>query len=146
MLGSQSIEYLFVNGVGPTKESLDPAGFCTNGNPQYTNRVTLLGTSDVTLCGIWNTCNSCVFTGVNELSKDIFQVKLNSNGIQILSNEKNQIDEIEVSDLLGRNIYKSSKRWESNTLIPIQLNSAQLYLIKIKSNKKTSVFKAFAEN
>ena len=146
MLGSRNIEYLYVNGVGPTKESLDPAGSCTNGNPQYTNRVFLLGSSDITLCGIWNTCTNCVFTGVNELSKDIFQVKLNANGIQFLSNEKNQIDEIEVSDLLGRNIYKSSKRWESNTLIPIQLKSSQLYLVKIKSNNKTSIFKAFAEN
>ena len=31
---STTYEYLFVNGVGPTKEVLDPTGQCTNGNAQ----------------------------------------------------------------------------------------------------------------
>ena len=52
-------EFLFVNGVGPTKEALDPAWPCTNGNGQYTNRVFTLGTNDTTVCADWQSCNTC---------------------------------------------------------------------------------------
>ncbi len=56
---SSSYEYLYVNGPTPTKEVLDPAWACTNGNAQYTNRTLLTGTTDAALCAIWATCNSC---------------------------------------------------------------------------------------
>ncbi|MFN5793430.1 MAG: hypothetical protein ACK455_01420, partial [Bacteroidota bacterium] len=52
-------EYLFVNGVGPTKETLNPAWLCTNGNGQYTNRVLPLANSDTTVCVNWSSCSSC---------------------------------------------------------------------------------------
>ena len=52
-------EFLFVNGVGPTKEALDPAWPCTNGNGQYTNRVFTLGVNDTIVCADWQSCNTC---------------------------------------------------------------------------------------
>ena len=52
-------EFLYVNGVGPTKEVLDPAWPCTNGNGQYTNRVLNVGNANLTSCNIWALCDTC---------------------------------------------------------------------------------------
>jgi hypothetical protein len=52
-------EYLFVNGTSPTKEILNPADPCTNGNAQYTNRTLAVGTTAATYCAQWATCNPC---------------------------------------------------------------------------------------
>jgi hypothetical protein len=41
------------------KEVLDPAWPCTNGNGEYTNRLSLLGGSDTTICYVWGTCDAC---------------------------------------------------------------------------------------
>ena len=51
-------EYLFVNG-NAAKEMLSPSSPCTNGNPQYTNRVFTLGMNDTTVCSTFASCNSC---------------------------------------------------------------------------------------
>ena len=56
---NSNFEYLFVNGTTPTKEILNPADACTNGNAQYTNRTLAVGTTAATYCAQWATCNSC---------------------------------------------------------------------------------------
>ena len=45
-------EFLFVNGspATPIKETLDSLAPCTNGNPQYTNRVFAMGANDTAIC------------------------------------------------------------------------------------------------
>jgi hypothetical protein len=55
-----SHEFLFVNGINPVKEVLNPAWSCTNGNATYTNRVLTLAGSDTTICLNWGSCTSCV--------------------------------------------------------------------------------------
>ena len=52
-------EYLFVNGTTPVKEVLDPSWPCTNGNGEYTNRLSTLGGADTTICFIWEACTAC---------------------------------------------------------------------------------------
>ncbi len=52
-------EYLFVNGIDPVKEVLDPAWSCTNGNGEYTNRLSMLGSADTTICYVWDSCTFC---------------------------------------------------------------------------------------
>jgi hypothetical protein len=58
-LNDTTIEYLYVNGT-QTKEVLDPAASCTNGNGQFTNRKIInTGTMAKTLCNKWASCDSC---------------------------------------------------------------------------------------
>jgi hypothetical protein len=57
-------EYLYVNGVGPTKETLNPAWTCTNGNGQYTNRVLTITNTDTTVCNYWSSCGACGSTPI----------------------------------------------------------------------------------
>lgn len=60
LVPNASYEYLFVNGaLSPAKEMLSPSAPCTNGNPQYTNRVFTLGTRDTTVCNTFASCSSC---------------------------------------------------------------------------------------
>ena len=56
---NSNFEYLFVNGTTPTKEILNPADACTNGNAQYTNRTLAVGTTAATYCAQWASCNPC---------------------------------------------------------------------------------------
>ncbi|MFM2191339.1 MAG: hypothetical protein RLZZ118_296, partial [Bacteroidota bacterium] len=58
-INDTTIEYLYVNGT-VTKETLNPAWNCTNGNAQYTNRKIInTGTLAKTLCNKWASCDSC---------------------------------------------------------------------------------------
>ncbi len=57
--GNATYEFLYVNGVAPAKETLNPAWTCTNGNAQYTNRVLSLGSQNTTVCYEWGSCTSC---------------------------------------------------------------------------------------
>lgn len=59
LASNATYEYLFVNGVGPTKEVLDPSWPCTNGNGQYTNRVINVGSSNMVACNRWELCDTC---------------------------------------------------------------------------------------
>lgn len=66
---------------------------------------------------------------------------MSKSGLTILSEEFTQIDELEVYDVLGRNIYSSNNKLDVNTLVPMSLNENTLYLIRVKSNNKNSTFK-----
>ncbi len=146
LVSNQAIEYLFVNGVGPTKEVLDPAWSCTNGNSQYTNRLSNPGNSDTTLCFLWSTCSSCGTSSVNSTMKDDIRVNLNKDGIHIFSNTLTEVDQIGVFDMMGRTVYFSDKKSDITSLIPITLNSGSIYLITIKVSDQILKFKGILLN
>jgi hypothetical protein len=75
LLPNSPYEFLFVNGATPTKEVLNPAWACTNGNAQYTNRTLSLGNADTTICFTWATCNSCTITPPPSNVNITFQVE-----------------------------------------------------------------------
>ncbi|MCX6241663.1 MAG: hypothetical protein NTX43_07665 [Bacteroidetes bacterium] len=141
MKSNQNIEYLFVNGVGPTKEVLDPTWSCTNGNTQYTNRLSILSDADTTICFLWSTCSFCGTTSVNSISNDEMKVNLNENGIRVFSSTMADADQIGVFDMLGRMVYFSDKKQDLSNLIPMKLNSGSIYLITIKNNNRVFKFK-----
>ena len=139
---NQNVEYLFVNGVGPTKEVLDPSWSCTNGNTQYTNRLSALsGTADTTICFLWNHCLACGTTSVNTLQGDDIKVNLGHQGIRVFSNTITEADQIGVYDMLGRTVYFSDKKQDLTNLIPMRLSSGSIYLITIKNNNRIFTFK-----
>lgn len=64
-----TLEYKFSADVWTIQETNDPAGACTNGNTQFTNRVLVVPTSDVILDEVcWGSCFACDTTNsINEL-------------------------------------------------------------------------------
>lgn len=142
ILENQAIEYLYVNGTAPyAKEAMMPSMPCTNGNQQFTNRVAQLGSSNTTLCNVWATCNACSTIGIDEENISNMKLMISRSGLTILSEEFTQVDELEVYDVLGRNIYSSNNKLDVNALVPMSLNENTLYLIRVKSNNKNITFK-----
>ena len=138
---NQNIEFLFVNGVGPTKEVLDPSWSCTNGNPTYTNRKATLGAYDTLICGIFSSCNPCM-VGLPEIESQNVKINLGTDGLQVFSAGNPSIDRIEIYDLLGRRIYYSEKKHAVNSVIPVYLDAGSLYLVKLKINDTPMTFKS----
>lgn len=108
-------EFLFVSGNPLTIESLDPAGSCTNGNPQYTNRVINVAGSDTTICSDWDTCNSC--TVVTQQRQATFRVENPVTTPVYLFGSWNGWSNwpgFPMNDI-GNNVYEASLQLTSNT-------------------------------
>ena len=136
---SDTIEYLFVNGVGPTKEVLDPTWTCTNGNTAFTNRMTILGLADTSICAEWESCTPCGPSNIIEIDEASLSISLTTNSVRINANQVSAFDQLEIYDMVGRRIYDVRNNVVANTNIPVQLQSGQLYIFRIKSG--SSYFK-----
>lgn len=144
--GDSVIEYLFVAGPDTTKEVLDPNAACTNGNGQFTNRKTLIGVNDTTICAKWQSCVPCTPTSIQEVEgADVF-VLINSNGLRINSDYYSKFTQLEVFDALGRNVYSNMNGIVSNSNITAQFQKNTVYFIRLKSNDKTFTFKRIVTN
>ncbi|MBU3676255.1 MAG: hypothetical protein FGM54_03610 [Chitinophagaceae bacterium] len=136
------IEYLFVNGVG-TKEVLNPAWTCTNGNQQYTNRLTTLGTADTTLCNRWQTCNACFVASVENTQKESIQVMLGKDFVRVQQAQTMNIDRIEIVDVVGKLVYGATGNMLSNSNIPVSLKANTFYTVRIKQGNEQYQVKLF---
>ncbi len=128
------IEYLFVNGVG-TKEVMNPADACTNGNGQYTNRLTTLGNSNITLCNQWASCNNCYAAGIaNTPTNNINVTWVSNNNIILQSTDINIFDEVQIFDITGKKVFANANV-KTNQNIDVHLNSNSLYIIVLKNGE-----------
>jgi hypothetical protein len=139
--GGGNIEYLFVNGVGPTKEVLNPAWSCTNSNPTYTNRLTILGTADTTLCNTWEQCTSCTPASVSNLNQMNVRVIIGVNGLTLYSNEQ-ELDELKIVEIAGRTIFNSNHNLYFNKHIDVHLNPSVIYVIYLKKGNQVLKLKS----
>jgi hypothetical protein len=130
---NSTIEYLYVNGNTPIKEVLNSAWTCTNGNAQYTNRMAVLGATDITLCNIWKTCNPCNPASVTSATKLDIGVTVNTNFIQINANTISKVDGLEIFDMLGQKVF-GAKNVTVNTNIPVSLHQGMMYIIKVSND------------
>jgi predicted glycosyl hydrolase (DUF1957 family) len=140
-IAGSTIEYLFVNGVGPTKEVLDPLWTCTNSNTTYTNRLSVIGNADTTLCNTWEECALCTPANIHELNEFELHIAINANGITIFSNQQ-QFDQIQVVDITGKRVYNSTETIYTNEKIDVQLNEHVLYFIQLKKGNQIKTLKS----
>lgn len=131
--GGSTIEYLYVNGVGPTKEVMNATWPCTNGDTVFTNRKTTIGSADTSLCSKWQTCNACGPSSVNVISSESISLKISNNSIRINSTSFNNVDQLEIFDIVGRRIYNNQSEIKTNTEIPVRLENTTMYIFRIKS-------------
>jgi hypothetical protein len=141
MVAGSTIEYLFVNGNGASaaKEVLLPAMTCTNGNATYTNRLKVLGNTDVTLCNIYKTCNTCVPLSINNYSKHNFKITNNQNGFTIINNEFINIDNVKIFNIAGQKIFEKNNVM-TNQIVNVEMSN-QLYIISISKDSETYNYK-----
>jgi len=129
--GNQPIEFLYVHGVGPTKEAMDSTAACTNMNSQYTNRLATLGTADTTICFRWETCASCVPVGIKERTKLDMDVLVSTNYINVLSGSLVSVDGLEIMDLTGRTVFSAIGPVPTNERINLNLKKNTFYIIRV---------------
>jgi len=144
--GDSTIEYLYFAGPDTTKEILDPNASCTNGNGQYTNRLSMIGTNDTTICAQWQTCTACTPTGIQDLKVSDVTVLVNTNGIRVNSDFYSKFNQLQVFDAIGRSIYSDVNGLVSNSNIPVQLQKNTVYFLRLKSNDKVFTFKKVITN
>lgn len=144
--GDSAIEYLFVSGADTTKEILDPNASCTNGNGQFTNRKSLIGVNDTTVCAKWQTCVPCTPTSVQEIDNSDVSVFINTNGLRIHSDFYNKFNQLEVYDLQGRLVFTLNNGLVANSFVSIPFQKNNVYFVRIKSNDKEFKYKQMVTN
>ena len=141
LVTGSTIEYLFVNGIGPTKEVLNPAWTCTNANSTYTNRLTVLGSADTTLCNTWEQCTLCTPASVRDVNQMDVRIFMDANGLTLYSNEQ-ELDELKIVDVAGRTIFISNHDLYFNKYIDVHLNPSVIYVVYLKKGNQVLKLKS----
>lgn len=144
--GDSTIEYLFVNGADTTKEILDPNAACTNGNGQFTNRKSIIGIADTSICAKWQTCESCIPTGIESISASEISVTMANHAIRINTEIQASFSQLEVYTATGKLVYSENGKVATNTSITGPFLTNTLYLIRLKSNEKVLTYKVLSMN
>ena len=129
-----TVEYQFVSGTAA--EVLNAADPCTNGNTSFTNRKTIFGGADTTICAIWNTCSSCVPVGIDEISKDNLSILVSNKFITLNATSLSQVDGVEIYDMVGKTVFSSNGKVLTNQQIAVDLQSETLYLIRVNNGNQ----------
>jgi hypothetical protein len=141
ILENSAIEYLYVNGVG-TKEVLSANAPCTNGNTQFTNRIANIGSADTTMCNRWATCTNCFTTAINNLTAKDLNITLATNFIKVNTANNIVLSGVEIFDLVGKKIYSSNGKVNSNTELAVSLLSNTVYIVKVTDGTSNIAVKA----
>jgi hypothetical protein len=141
LAAGSTIEYLFVNGTG-TKESLLPSMACTNGNAAFTNRLKKLDSTNITLCHVWKTCNTCAPTALNNFTKNNLNIISNNTGFTILSEEPKKLDKVCIYNLMGAKITELNNV-PANQKLNLKMEPNQMYIFSIYENGQNFNIKNF---
>ena len=139
MASNQDIEYLFVNGTG-TKEVLNSTWTCTNGNAQYTNRLTKIKSNDTTLCATWKSCVACSTTNIPGIATEKVGMSLAKNQVKLFTNDKMNIESLQIFDIIGRNVFTTNNAI-TNTAIPVEVEANKIYIIRARIQGQDYTFK-----
>jgi len=139
MASNQDIEYLFVNGTG-TKEVLNSTWTCTNGNAQYTNRLTKIKSNDTTLCATWKSCVACNTTNIPGIATEKVGMSLSKNQVKLFTNDKMNIESLQIFDIIGRNVFTTNNA-TTNTAIPVEVEANKIYIIRARIQGQDYTFK-----
>ena len=145
MAASAAIEYLYVNGVG-TKEVLDPSWTCTNGNSQYTNRIATLGTTDTAFCNRWQSCATCFPLAIGNAASDVVTILVDNQSVKVSSSSFKQLDQLEIFDIVGKRIFTSNGKINTNENIPVSLQNNTMYIVRVKNANTYYKVKAIIKN
>jgi hypothetical protein len=127
-----TVEYLYVNGTS-TKEALLPTMPCTNGNATYTNRVAVLGSTNMSICNRWKTCSACIPLAIGNAKLEDVNIVLSNSFVNINASSAMQFDGLEIIDIVGKTIFATTKKINANENIAVNLQSNTMYIVRVKS-------------
>ena len=133
-----TIEYKFSADNWLYQETNDPNGSCTNGDPNFTNRVLVIPSTSIVLNDVcWGSCDPCA-TSIK--SSELNQINLSPNpcldNLEIVS--KNNFKFLEIFNSIGEIIY--SKNLNTNILsVNTSIYSKGLYFVRIHTDNKLTL-------
>ena len=133
-----TIEYKFSADNWLYQETNDPNGSCTNGDPNYTNRVLVIPSTSTVLNDVcWGSCDPCA-TSIK--SSELNQINLSPNpcldNLEIVS--KNNFKFLEIFNSIGEIIY--SKNLNTNILsVNTSIYSKGVYFVRIHTDNKLTL-------
>lgn len=145
-LSGDTIEYKYSADSWAIQETNDPSGSCTNGDPNFTNRILVIPYNDFVLSEVcWGSCDPC-----QPLSNDII---IDDSDIKIFPNptasfltlqSNNLINPFSIYDITGKLVLQNIGNSKEIILNISNLNSGLYY---IKSNSQnSSIIKRFIVN
>ena len=90
----------------------------------------------------WDDMMFGAVVATENILKTQLRANLNKNSFTLFSNDLSEVDNVIISDVLGRTIYASAKKVSTNNVIPVSLNSNTVYFITVKNNNETATIKA----
>lgn len=131
-----TIEYKFSHDNWAGQETNNPAGACTNGDAQFTNRFLIIS-GDTTMPAVcWGSCLPCgQSSNVNELA--LQAMKLFPNPAQgVVTLESALAGSVRVLDIAGRTVLSRAVEAGENRLAIDQLQRG-VYLVQLSTDKGT---------
>jgi hypothetical protein len=131
MASNAAVEYLYVNGSS-TKEVLNSAWTCTNGNTQFTNRVATLGATDTSFCNRWEECTSCYPLSLSSTTNNSIHVLAKDGAVKIITSNNTSIDKLEIYDAMGKLVYVGNNV-APNQYISTNTFANALYVVRLQN-------------
>jgi len=130
-----TIEYKYSADSWTIQETNDPNGSCTNGDPNFTNRVLVVPANDTILSNVcWGSCDSCSSIGaVENLELNDLSIFPNPSSNLISFNSSENINEIYIYDVNGKLVH-FKKDLNNNDIDISFLNDGAYFLIVNKDN------------
>jgi hypothetical protein len=78
---------------------------------------------------------------VTDPTAEEFRLVVSEAGLYIRSSNSRAISGLEIHDLLGRPFFRATGTYNTNMLIPVAFDRSSLYVVKVTTDRGTSVFK-----
>jgi hypothetical protein len=142
-----TIEYKYSADSWSIQETNDPNGSCTNGDPNFTNRVLIVPVNDTILPDVcWGSCDTCSPIGsLENLESNDIIIFPNPTSSFITIKSNNLISPISIYDITGKLVLQNMGNSKEIILDISNLNSG-LYFIKSNSQNSFTIRRFIVSN
>ena len=133
-----TVEYKFSADNWMYQETLDPNETCTNGLSNFTNRMLIVGSSNVVLDDVcWGSCSPCV-TDLENINSYQVNIYPNPSSKEIFISSISNIKYIEIFNSMGQNVYQNNLESSKFNLNISDFDSGY-YTVKVVFEDKVSI-------
>jgi hypothetical protein len=142
-----TIEYKYSADSWSIQETNDPNGSCTNGDPNFTNRVLIVPVNDTILPDVcWGSCDTCSPIGsLENLESNDIIIFPNPTSSFITIKSNNLLSPISIYDITGKLVLQNMENSKEIILDISNLNSG-LYFIKSNSQNSFTIRRFIVSN
>ena len=133
-----TIEYKFSADNWTYQETLDPNENCTNGLSNFTNRMFIVGSSNIVLDDVcWGSCSPCA-TDLENINTYQVNIYPNPSSEEIFISSISNIKHLEIINSMGQNVFQKTLK-SSKFNLNISDFDTGYYIIKVVFEDKVSI-------